>query len=376
MQYGDIGGPYVPLYPEVVMDLLDEVPSYAARWVYIVLITLFQVDEDWGTDPDWVAGVVNTTKADIMRSSGVGGKGKGGFFNAWRVLLDTALVLEQEDKSLLLPHFKKKRYDSISPREIREKIAGLEKEVEKLREELHESETDRSGPPGDQNLTSGREKESSVRTKESSVRTDQSSERTTDIIIDRKNKKTLSLRDIVDLFYIGIGQEKISGEKRERGVQICRKLIQDGFEKEDIEFAVQWTVENSKLKIYDFSIIQHTIGQATGDRRRKEAQMGEIQEREEEREKKREDEEREKEREEREREEIETYKESLSPDERTRLTKEAQAEITKDGKYKADFVSHILVTAMENTILRRRLEEEKGNGEMTPADSREDGSGE
>lgn len=381
MQYREIGGPYVPLYPEVVHQL-EEIEGYAARWLYVAIITLFHIEEDWGSDADWIAGIIHTTKAEVMRQTRVGGKGKGGFWKAWDHLLREGLVVEQEDKSFRVPHFKKKRYDAISPREIREQIAGLKNEMEELREKLDESELERSeqaeesAPPGDQKPTSGRQKESSQRSKETSERTDQSSERTGDIIIDRKKKKTLSLIDIVNMFYIGIGQEKISRAKRERGVETSRKLIQDGFEPDDIQFAVEWTLKNPKGEIYDFSIIEHTIGQAMGARRIMESKMRDRQEWEDEQESRQEQEKESQEREEREREEIETFRESLSLDERVRLREEAQAEIAKSGDYKADFVSEILITAMENTILRARLEEKKGNGEMTPADSREDGRGE
>lgn len=350
MQYGDIGGPYVPLYPEVVLDLLNDIEGYAARWLYVAIITLFQVEEDWGGDADWIAGVINTTKAEIMRKSEVGGKGKGGFWKAWEQLVGAGLVVEQKDKSFRLPHFKKKRYDAISPREIREKIAHLENEMEKLREELHETEG--SSRP---DLSEKRQKESSERTKESSERTDQSSERTTDIYIDPEKKKTLSLIDIVDLFYKGIGQEKISRGKRESGVQISRKLIQDGFDPADIQFAMEWTLENATKEIYDFSIVEHTIGQAMAARRRKDAQMREIQEREQERERNREEEQASQEREEREQKEIEICKEGMDSEARTRLREEAQAEIRNSEFYKEDFVSDTLINVMENTILRQRL---------------------
>ncbi len=80
-------------------------------------------------------------------------------------------------------------------------------------------------------------------------------------------KDSLSL-DPVKLFYTGIGQQKISKTKRERGNSVLQELQKEGFSTEDIQFAIEWTLKpgNTKEKVHDFSIISHTIGQALAAR--------------------------------------------------------------------------------------------------------------
>ena len=370
MQHGNIGGPYAPLYPEVVKDLARQIPNYAARWIYAVLITLFTVDEDWGDGADWIAGVIyNTTKIEIMRKSGVGGKGRGGFRKAWQELLDGGLVVEQADKSFRLPYFKKKRYDAISPREVRERLVKLEQGLE----QLHKSDLERSdqveasSPPSDEDLAEKRSNVTSQSTDLTSERSHVTSERAADIIIGSEKKKTLSLIDIVNVFYRGLGQQKISKRKREKSLKVLRKLIQDGFEPEDIRFAAQWTLENATEEPYDLAILEHTIGQAMAARSKQEAQAEATSNREKERREKEE----EQEQQEAKREEIEAYKENLDAEARAQLRKSAEEEISSSTEYKHDFVSDILIEAVENNILWKRLDEEGDDREIKAADSKQ-----
>ena len=123
MKQGMIAGPYDPLYPEVTRKLRDDVPHYPARWIYLVLVSLFPVEEDWGDDPIWASGAIRVNKIDIARESGVGWKG---FSRYWRELLAAGLVQEREDGLFLVPFYKKKAYDAISAREVRERLSRLE----------------------------------------------------------------------------------------------------------------------------------------------------------------------------------------------------------------------------------------------------------
>ncbi len=74
--------------------------------------------------------------------------------------------------------------------------------------------------------------------------------------------------DLIELFYTGIGQQKISKTKRERGIPVLQELQEGNFSEEDIQFAIEWTLKpgNTKEKVHDFSIISHTIGQALAAR--------------------------------------------------------------------------------------------------------------
>jgi len=54
-------------------------------------------------------------------------------------------------------------------------------------------------------------------------------------------KNTLSLSNIVDLFYKGVGQKDITKRKREKAEKDIKELIKDGFSQEDIVFTINWT---------------------------------------------------------------------------------------------------------------------------------------
>ena len=164
-------------------------------------------------------------------------------------------------------------------------------------------------------------------------------------------KNTLSLRDIISGFYKGIGQEKISKTKRERADKSFKELHRDGFSLEDIQFAVEWTLKNSKEEPYDFSIITHTIGQAMAAKEKMEREKTEKLER------KRiaAAEEAEKERRDREREKIEAYKETLSTEERAKLRERALEEIRKIDGVKEEFIGDILIEVKENEILKAEM---------------------
>jgi phosphoribosylformylglycinamidine (FGAM) synthase PurS component len=110
--------------------------------------------------------------------------------------------------------------------------------------------------------------------------------------------------DPVKLFYTGIGQKRISKTKREKGVKVIQELEAEGFSQEDIQFAINWTVENTSETLYDISIIRDTIGQALED-------------------------------------------------ELNELGEKALKEIRESGEFKEAFITEHLITAKENEILRR-----------------------
>lgn len=164
-------------------------------------------------------------------------------------------------------------------------------------------------------------------------------------------KDTLSPRAIVSGFYRGIGQPKITTEKRERAEKSFKELTKDGFSLDDIHFAVEWTLKNSKEEPYDFSIIKHTIGQAMAAKKKTEAEKAKrieaeriaAQERAEE------------ELREKEAAKIEAYKESLSAEERAKLRERAEAEIRNSGQFKEEFITDYLIEVKENELIRKQI---------------------
>jgi len=164
-------------------------------------------------------------------------------------------------------------------------------------------------------------------------------------------KDTLSLRAIY-IFYKGIGQEKISKKKRERAENDIKELLEEGFSEEDICFAVKWTLENSKEKPYDFSLVKDTIGQAITAKEREKAKETKRLEIEQNKAKKMEEERKANEVQER----IRTYKNKLSAEKRSELHSKALAEIRNTKGIKEEFITEILIEAKENELIAKLLD--------------------
>jgi len=172
-------------------------------------------------------------------------------------------------------------------------------------------------------------------------------------LIYRSKDLSLSHMEVISGFYKGIGQKKIAKEKRERAEKCIQELLEDGFNSEDIQHAVEWTLKNSKEEIYDFSIIKHTIGQAMAAKRKAEAEKKQkLKEDQAAREKQAEEDKKEKERL-----KIEAYKESLSKTKLAELREQALKELMDTEGMKKEFVTDILVAVKENEILKSRMKE-------------------
>ena len=164
-------------------------------------------------------------------------------------------------------------------------------------------------------------------------------------------KDSLSIDEVIFLFYNSIGQEKLSKAKRERAKNCFEELIQDGFTNDDIQFAVEWTIKNAKEKPYDFALIKDTIGQAIAAKKETEAEEQKNLKREQNRAKQLAEEKKLEE----EREKIEAYKESLSPKQRSELREKALSEIKKLGTIREELIGQPLIEAKENEILKDEL---------------------
>ena len=174
--------------------------------------------------------------------------------------------------------------------------------------------------------------------------------RITDSITD-KLKDTLSPDKIITFFYRGIGQKRISKTKRERAKICIKELTKDGFSVETIQFAVEWTLENAKKDLYDFSIIKHTVGQAMATKKKAEAETAKKREKERIAAQERAEEEAR----ERETAKIKAYKKNLDTDERVQLRKKAEDEIRNSGQYRAEFITDYLIAAKENELIGKHL---------------------
>ena len=170
-------------------------------------------------------------------------------------------------------------------------------------------------------------------------------------LLDNNKTKKLSPSEIASDFYKGIGQTKISKNKKEKAEKDIDELLNDNFSIEEVIFAVEWTLKNSTEKIYDFSIIKHTIGQATAEKKKIDEQKAKKLEME----RMASEKQKEEEREARELAKIKAYKEAMNPKDRADLRKKAETEIRDSGKYREEFITDILIESKENELIGKEL---------------------
>jgi hypothetical protein len=156
-----------------------------------------------------------------------------------------------------------------------------------------------------------------------------------------------SLSDLINDFYANIGQKKIAKEKRERAEKDIEELLKDGFRPEDIEFAIKWTSNNPKEKLYDFSIIKHTIGQAMAEKEKVEKKESEKLERE----KILAQEQVEEEKQTKIQEKIREHKNSLNDSQRKQLREEALNAIRNTKGIREELITEIFIETKENELL-------------------------
>lgn len=362
MERGRIAGPYAPFYAVEVRELRDKVSSLAGRWIYITLKTSFHVEEVWDKDVRWVWGIVPTTKIEVQKRSRITG---GNFFLAWEQLIDSGFVREEQGQ-IIITHYKLKGYDAVSPLEIREWFARIHA-IEKIHEaELDDSEEE---PENADQMAKIIENSENAPPSEGGISPSEGgitpSEGGAHLLMGLKERRSLSHMYIVSGFYRGIGQKRISKSKRERATLVSKNLKKDGFSLEDIAYAVDWILENTEDVLYDFSIVEHIIGQAIADRDKRAQNEKENADRE----KAAADEKAATEKEERDREVVEGYKKNLSEEERDKLFDYAEDLLRAAGEYKESFIDPFTVGLKENEIIRDILSE---NGPQSVAAHIED----
>ncbi len=164
-------------------------------------------------------------------------------------------------------------------------------------------------------------------------------------------KDPLSPEDITNSFYEGIGHSRITKEKRERAKECIKELTEENFSLEDIQFAIEWTLKNKTEKLYDFSIIKHTIGEAMSAKEEIEKRETDRQENE----RLAQEEKEEAERLEKESALMESHKAKMNQKDRDELRERALEEIRNTKGVKAEFITDILINAKEKEILKREL---------------------
>jgi len=274
------------------------------------------------------------------------------------------MVKELEDGTFQVPFYRKKKYDAISAGEIRDMNTDQITRISRL-EDLHSEDLDNSGgeddqnnekvPPEEEKGLSGEDLENEElppeegKTPPEEGKTPPKEGRSS--FLKHLNNNSLSLSKVISGFYRGIGQSRISKEKRERGLSIGEKLRADGFSLADIAFAVEWTLKNAKEEPYDFAIIEHTIGQALAgkEKMKSEARAAEEREKVEKQERLR------RETEEERKQEMDAQKAALSPEERESLRSQAESDLMSEG-LTSGMINDFLINMRENEIIRKKLE--------------------
>ncbi len=140
----------------------------------------------------------------------------------------------------------------------------------------------------------------------------------------------------------GIGRGKADIFERESGKKHIGDLLDAGYSLEDIDFAIEWSLENALGEVEDFSSIKNLVGRAVAAReeymtKRTQQAKAEVRDQGEEQ---------------IERKMVEAYKNIMSDGEKKRLRERVMAEILKDERINEEFVTEQYLIAEENKIIR------------------------
>jgi hypothetical protein len=81
------------------------------------------------------------------------------------------------------------------------------------------------------------------------------------------------LEQLLDKFYAGLNQRRISSMKRERGLAVLAHLLRDGYTIDEIAYAIDWTMA-SISGLHSIGILPEVMGQALARRERLLADSG------------------------------------------------------------------------------------------------------
>lgn len=269
------------------------------------------IEEDWETNTVWVLGKFQSSVQQIARWRN---KSRSHTRILLKKLKDASLIVTDDYTSYELPTYKKKQDEGIRASDIHLLTRKLQELEALVRDSL---------PQGKMPIPKG------------------------------ENIIVLSRERIISIFYQGIGQDRISGKKREKARLVYKKLRADKFTREEITFAVQWTLENANDQPYDFALLLDTIGQAVAAKKEADSREEDAADRQKEIDTERE----EREKQESESDEWEFYKAELADKERQELRARATKELADSGEYSDQFISDILIGIKETEILRSQFPE-------------------
>jgi DNA-binding transcriptional MerR regulator len=148
---------------------------------------------------------------------------------------------------------------------------------------------------------------------------------------------------LITKLYRGIGNGKVDIFERESGKKHINDLLQKGFSLEDIDFAIEWGLENARGEIEDFSSVKNLMDRAIAAREEHMAKRAQQAEREVERQ----------EEEEIERKMVEAYRKMMPDADKKRLRDRVMGEIRQDKRINEEFVTETYIIIKENEIIRK-----------------------
>ena len=158
----------------------------------------------------------------------------------------------------------------------------------------------------------------------------------------RRRQSLVTAAKLITKLHQGIGTGKADIFEREAGKKHIGDLLEEGYSLEDIDFAIEWSLENAGGEIEGFSSIKGLIARAMTAREEYMAKRTQQAE----------EEVKDREGEEIERKMVDAYKNMMSDAEKKRLRERAMAEILRDPLIKEEFVSEQLIIIKENEVIR------------------------
>ena len=158
----------------------------------------------------------------------------------------------------------------------------------------------------------------------------------------RQRQPLVTAPKLITKLYQGIGRGKADIFERESGKKHIGDLLEKGYSLEDIDFAIEWSLENARSEIEDFSSIKDLIERAMAAREEYMAKRTQQAE----------EEVKGNEEEEIGRKVVDAYRNIMSDAEKKKLRKRVMAEILKDERINEEFVTEQLIVIKENEIIR------------------------
>ena len=169
----------------------------------------------------------------------------------------------------------------------------------------------------------------------------------------RKRRPLITASKLITKLYKGIRSGKVDIFERESGKKHIDGLLQKEYSLEDIDFAIEWSLENASDEIEDFSSINNLIDRAITAREEYMAKRTQQVE----------EEVKQQEGEGIERKMVEAYRKMMPDAEQKRLRDRVMEEFRQDKRINEEFVTEPLIIIKENEIIREEYLRKSTSGD-------------